>query len=93
MELSIEYWRRNISLDLSWIPREQNCTADDLSNGLSHAFQECNLINPDPATMKWHILDELIEAGNELHLDISSKKKTLAKKARLLTNDEGSKAF
>ena len=84
---------RNISLDLSWIPREQNCTADDLSNGISHAFQECNRINPDLATMKWHFLDELIEAANELYLDTSSRKKTLARKASLVASNEVAKGL
>ena len=94
MELSIDCRLRNISLDLSWISREQNCTADNLSNGITHAFQECNRINPDLATLKWHVFDERIESANELYLDISSRKKTLAKKARLLiTNTEVAKSL
>ena len=71
MELSIERRLRNISMDLSWILREQNCMADELSNGIIHAFQECNRITTELATLKLQVQEELIESSSELYLDIN----------------------
>ena len=79
MELAVECRLRNISLDLLWVPRLQNCQADALSNGITHGFDPKHRIEPDLTEIKFHVLNDMMTAAQELYLDVDSRKKVRAK--------------
>ena len=67
MELSIQLLRRNAYLSLDWVPREGNKEADALSEGSFHGFDPAKRIEVDLASMKFEVLNELLEHGAELY--------------------------
>ena len=88
MELAVEARLKNLSLELVWVPRDQNVPADDLSNGLFHKFDIKNRIDVDVAGMHFHVLNDLLEAADELFMDVESRKQLSKKTATLRSKDE-----
>ena len=66
MELSEQLDCRSSWLRLLWSPRDQNQEADALTNSDFHQFSAANRIHLDPASMKWFVLEEMLEAGGSM---------------------------
>ena len=75
MELAVECRRREISLDLHWIPRHQNCLSDQLSNGQTHNFSAVRRIEVVHDSLHFHVLPEMMETAASLYLSIEDRKK------------------
>ena len=73
-ELSVQCRRRNVSLELGWIPRDQNCEADQLSNGDSGGFDPLKRVSVDPSGLQFVVLPELMKHGMTLFEDIAKAK-------------------
>ena len=85
MELAEQLERRGSWLKQAWCPREQNIEADALTNGDYHQFHPDNRIILDPRTIKWVILDVMLEAGGSMEselLRLRQEKKAIREKAK-----------
>ena len=74
MEVAAEIQTRNFSLDLQWVPREQNAEADELSNSDPKRFDPENVIPVNMGNMKFIILDEMLHKGEKLHQGLEMEK-------------------
>ncbi len=63
MELAVVLEEADLQLELAWTPREFNQEADDLSNGLTEAFDPARRVDIDAADAGWHILGEWMDLG------------------------------
>ena len=63
-----------MQLELSWIPRERNQAADDLSNGKFDLFSPQNRVLADLTTVQWLVLPELLAQAEDLGKEIQEKK-------------------
>ena len=75
MELAACLAAKGSSLDLHWLPREQNIEADELSNNITHRFKPENEIKIDPSNLKFVLLDELLDEGERLYDYVDNAKK------------------
>ena len=66
MELSEELRARRVVLDLDWLPRDENQEADDLGHMKTSGFDDSRRIRGAPEDLKWHVLDEMTKASQEL---------------------------
>ena len=74
MELSEQLDMRRSWLRVDWTPREQNHLADALTNYEYHDFDPDKRIVIDPSTVKWIVLDAMIEAGGGMAEELSNLK-------------------
>ncbi len=75
MELALQLHKRGMVLDLSWIPREQNVEADELSNGVFRNFTDSNRITVDISKMDFLVLPLLMEEAELFYGELLTKKK------------------
>eukprot|EP00438_Fugacium_kawagutii_P003547 Skav202733 [mRNA] locus=scaffold1326:199520:202634:- [translate_table: standard] len=91
MELSVQLRLYGLELNLQWIPREQNCQADALTNLEFQEFSEQRRIPVSLENLKFRVLDKLINSAAAVDQEVALKKvskekhthKTLAEKMRL----------
>ncbi len=74
MELSAQLETRGARLELAWVPRDLNSEADALSNGITDGFSEAARIPVDYGSMKWLILDRILEAGAAFEAERSARR-------------------
>ena len=74
MELSEELRLLDVRMDLEWVRRDLNTSADDLSNGKSQDFEEKLREEVNEETIKWRVLRDLQEKSNELYEDLKKMK-------------------
>ena len=67
MEISAHMQQEDQELDLNWVPREQNCEADELSNMDTKRFREENKVECDLDRLQFIILPELLDEGERLY--------------------------
>ena len=82
VELSEQLRKRRAILDLSWIPRDDNQFADQLTNEDFSAFQEHLRIPVRLRDIQWLVLPQLMEASGKLYQDVVQQReqaKTLPK--------------
>ena len=66
MALSALLARKGWLLDLSWVPRGQNCEADELSNGIFRRFDPAKRIEVDLERLQFILLDKVLTMGESL---------------------------
>ena len=74
MELAYQLGSMEVSLNLHWIPREQNEEADDLSKGRFEKFDPNKRIQVDLETMGFQVIPALAEVAGKLDEEIRLKK-------------------
>lgn len=74
MELAHQLGDMEVSLNLHWIPREQNEEADDLSKGRFEKFSEKKRIHVDLEKMDFRVIPILAEVAGKLDEEIRLKK-------------------
>ena len=74
MELAFQLHERGLSLDLKWVPRDDNVEADSLSNFCSDDFQPENRISVDIGNLGFAILPSLMAEGEQMYKDLSERK-------------------
>ena len=74
METVASLHQAKLDLDLKWIPREQNVEADELSNSDSKRFTKDNEVKVELESMKFILLDEMLDLGEDLCELIDNKK-------------------
>jgi hypothetical protein len=75
MELALQLHSRGMTLDLSWIPREQNLEADELSNGIFRQFTPERRVTVVVEDLEFLVLPALMEEAEVLYGDILTSKK------------------
>jgi hypothetical protein len=75
MELCLQLEARRTTLDLQWLPRDDNQEADDLSNFEFSKFDPEKRIHVELASLNFEILPELMDLGEGLYRDIEARKK------------------
>ena len=63
-----------MSLDLEWVPRDQNEEADALSNGDFHDFRVENRVEIDLAETKWIVLTELMQVATCIYEEVKQRR-------------------
>ena len=66
-ELAAQLEARLLRLDTSWVPRELNTQADDLSNERVEDFQPELRLRLDPATHPWLVLARLQHMAGDFY--------------------------
>jgi hypothetical protein len=74
MELAVQLHRRGITLDVSWIPREQNVEADEISNGVFRNFDPALQVKCDLSEIRFEVLDDLMEEAANFYGEMMVKK-------------------
>lgn len=74
MELSKQLELYDLDLHLSWIPREQNEPADDLSKGRFGDFTPENRLEVNMDELNYLVLPRLLKAAMEFDEEIKLKK-------------------
>jgi hypothetical protein len=74
LELAVQLHRRGISLDVSWIPRQQNAEADEISNGVSRNISPDKEVRCDLAEIRFEVLDEPMEEAAAFYGEMMKKK-------------------
>ncbi len=67
MELAAQLEKRNLELNLEWIPRDSNAEADRLADGDSSGFRVENRCGTTIDKVDWLVLPGLLKAGREFH--------------------------
>ena len=75
IELSVQLQQRNAALELLWIPREQNTSADAIMNKDFGELDAPKRLDVTLGTLKFNILHELLELGGKLYEVIGKEKK------------------
>eukprot|EP00969_Alexandrium_andersonii_P167949 7425044-Alexandrium_andersonii.AAC.1 len=70
MELAAQMSAANVKLSLSWVPRELNQEADDLSNLKTDAFSEELRVPIDVKAMQWKVLHSAFAKGKQFFSEI-----------------------
>ena len=61
-----------------WTPREQNIEADELPNGITRRFRPEHEIKVSVGDLKFIMLDELLDTGEQLYDFVDNVKKKRA---------------
>ena len=83
MEVAATLHSPQADLSLEWIPREQNIEADELSNGIQRRFSPENEMKIKTGELRFILLDELLDTGEELYGFIENAKGAKAPQAVL----------
>ena len=70
MELSETLRQGDQTLDLSWVPRERNQWADDLTNQKFDHFMPERRLNIDGAQIEWIVLGDLLSSASSFHEEL-----------------------
>ena len=62
-------------MDLSWVPREKNQWADDLTNQKFDRFCLSKRLILDGARIDWIVLDSLLKSAAEFHAELVTAKR------------------
>jgi hypothetical protein len=74
MEVGWQLQMKNVTADLQWVPRDQNCEADALTNGWYDGFDMSKRIIVEPEHLGFCILPELLAAEAEYTTVLSAAK-------------------
>ena len=74
MELAYQLAKLEASLNLHWIPREQNEEADDLTKGRYDKFEESRRIEVSLEEIGFEIIPKMAEVAGQLDEEIKLKK-------------------
>jgi hypothetical protein len=80
MEVGWQLQMKNVTADLQWVPRDQNCEADALTNGWYDGFDMNKRIIVEPEQLGFCILPELLAAEAE-YVAVLSAAKEVKKRA------------
>lgn len=80
MELAVQLRKYDLDLDLQWIPREQNCQADALTNFDFHELSAENRLEIKMEDLNFQVLHKLINSAAELDQELSLKKTSKEKR-------------
>jgi hypothetical protein len=78
MELTALLATKGTALDLHWLPRDQNVEADELSNGITRRFRPENEVKVVVADLKFLMLEDLLDTGEQLYSLVDNAKKKRA---------------
>lgn len=92
MELSEQLRVRSASLDLSWLPRDSNIPADDLTNQIYEKFSMDLRMDLDPKQLGFLVLDS-IQESSQILFDQISREKESARLAKASSSSPTSKPF
>ncbi|CAE7394347.1 unnamed protein product, partial [Symbiodinium microadriaticum] len=79
MELSETLRRGDLTLDLSWVPRERNQWADDLTNQEFGKFSMERRLALDGARIDWIVLGDLLGSASAFHAELTQAKEVKRK--------------
>ncbi len=65
MEIAAQLEARRARLQMTWAPRENNCEADQLSNGVTEGFDPALRVAINPGEIRWLVLDKLMSHALE----------------------------
>ena len=74
MELAMQLQEYDLTLDLQWIPREQNVEADDLTNGRFDSFSAENEIKVEMQDLNFKVLHQLMSLAESIDHEIVQKR-------------------
>ena len=81
MELAHQMKRRRLLLRARWVPRLQNQEADDLTNYEFRHFDPAKRINVELKDLRFKIMDQLFEVGDEYIKELESIRASEKRKA------------
>ena len=79
MELSETLHQGDLTLDLSWVPRERNQWADDLTNQEFGKFSMERRLAIDGARIDWIVLGDLLGSASSFHAELTQAKEVKRK--------------
>ncbi|CAE7761061.1 unnamed protein product [Symbiodinium sp. KB8] len=79
MEMSETLRRGELTLDLSWVPRERNQWADDLTNQEFGKFSMDRRLVIDGARIDWIVLGDLLGSASAFHAELTQAKEVKRK--------------
>ena len=88
MELAVQLRCYSLDLDLQWIPREQNCQADSLTNFEFQEFSKDNRLLVEMKDLKFKILDKLMQSAASVEEEVILKKASKEKDPHRSTADK-----
>ena len=81
MEIAATLQGAGSDLELEWIPREQNLEADELSNFDARNFTPSLEVKINAETVKFLLLDEFLDKGEQLYRSLEDMKEAAPPKA------------
>ena len=74
MELTEELARKNSQLELSWLSRDHNQLADDLTNEKFDMFDSSFRIPLKGEELEWKVLDKLLRHSDSFYKEVKTRK-------------------
>eukprot|EP00438_Fugacium_kawagutii_P006593 Skav203067 [mRNA] locus=scaffold4669:169860:170702:- [translate_table: standard] len=91
IEASETLRRLDTSADLTWVRRDDNQEADDLTNEKFDRFSEDLRVRVTKENCKWIAMDDLLPKSEELYLEIQRFKKCRAEEKKMRRSAAGKK--
>ena len=82
MELAEEMRANGTTVELSWIRRDENQGADDLTNENFEKFDEEKRVHLKGSDIRWRVMDELMEGSMKLYEEVRKMKEDQKATAR-----------
>ena len=80
MELTEELASKNSQLELSWLRRDSNQRADDLTNENFDMFDSALRIPLKGEELEWKVLDKLLRHSDSFYKEVKTRKASAAVK-------------
>ena len=74
VELAAQLRRRELELDLQWVPRDQNEEADALTNAEFGGFDPNLRVPLEAGSIRWEVLPEMLGAAEQLYQEVQAAK-------------------
>jgi hypothetical protein len=81
IEIAEELDRKSCELELSWLRREENQLADDLTNEKFESFDSQLRVPLKGRELRWRVLDELLGTAGSFYEQLEAVRKTATPKA------------
>ena len=73
-EMAVTVEKKGCALNVGWVPRDQNCEADALSNDDIEGFDPSKEIAVDLDNMGFEVLDDLLDLGDTFYEEAEKEK-------------------
>jgi len=73
-ELAAQLRKRELGLNLYWVPRDQNELADGLTNGDYSAFDPARRIEVDPSQLQYEVLPKMLEVSRQIYSEVQQQR-------------------
>ena len=80
MELTEELANKNSQLELSWLRRDHNQLADDLTNEKFDMFDSAFRVPLKGEELEWKVLDKLLRHSDSFYKEVKTRKASVAAK-------------